>query len=145
MSALMSHTTTPIRRRHLWRRVSGVVALMAATVFVACGKRIPGPATPTITLDVTNRGYFDVQVFVMPSLGANPVRLGTVTGSLAQTFKVKETDLQANGTMMVFVRTVAGRTGWTSPALSVTIGSVARLDVYSTSTGDLSQTRFYVQ
>jgi hypothetical protein len=145
MQAMQIPNTQPVSRRHPWRRVSLAALVVASLALWGCGKRIPGPAARTITLDVTNRGYFDVNVYVMRSGGTNPIRLGMVTGSFSQIFRVKETDLQANGVMVVHVRTIAGRTSWTSPPLSVNIGTVARLEIYTTSTGDLSQSRFYTQ
>lgn len=145
MTAMLTYITPLAPRCQFWRRVSLGAALVTSVAVTGCGKRIPGPAPRTITLDVTNRGYYDVNVFVVRSSVTNPIRLGTVTGSFSQTFRVKETDLQPSGVMVVHVRTIAGRTSWTSPPLSVNIGSVARLEIYSTSTGDLSQSRFYTQ
>lgn len=111
----------------------------------ACHRGTAGPSTPAVTLEVTNRGYFDVNVFVVRSPVAPPTRLGMVTGGLSKTFRVPETDLQAGQVMVLQVRTIAGRTAWTSPSLSVSIGSVARLDVVTTSNGDLRQSQFYIQ
>jgi hypothetical protein len=112
---------------------------------LACHRGTSSPATPTVTLEVTNRGYFDVNVFVVKSPVAPPTRLGMVTGGLSKTFRVPESSLQAGQVMVVQVRTVAGRTAWTSPSLSVNIGTVARLDVVTTSNGDLRQSQFYIQ
>ena len=68
-----------------------------------------------------------------------------MTGGLDKTFNVAETDLQAGQNMVVQVRTIAGQTAWTSQSVNVNLGSVARLDVVSTSSGDLSQSKLYVQ
>lgn len=145
MQTVFTNISQLAPRRHIWRRVSLVALLVTSFAIISCGKRIPGPAARTITLDVTNRGYFDVNVYVMRSGGTNPIRLGMVTGSFSQTFRVKETNLQADGVMVVHVRTIAGRTSWTSQPLAVNAGTVARLEVYTTSSGDLSQSRFYAQ
>jgi hypothetical protein len=94
---------------------------------------------------VSNRGFFDVNVFAIKSPVAQPIRLGMVTGGESETFRVSETDLQAGMVMVLQVRTIAGQTAWTTPSLAVSTSSVARLDVVTTSSGDLSQSRFYVQ
>ena len=124
-------------------------AVLAAVAFfgmtIACGKRVPGAAAPAVTLSVTNRGYFDVNVYVLRSPVTNGTRLGSVSGGSTQTFRVKVTDLQQGTYMVLGVRPIAGRTSWTSQQLAVSIGTVAVLEVYSTSTGDLSQSRLYLQ
>jgi hypothetical protein len=124
-----------------WRFRHAAEFRAAAGVQQACA----GPSTPTITLVVQNRGYFDVNVHVMRSPMTIGSRLGTVTGGSTQTFRVRETDLQPGGLMVLQVRAIGGRSTWTSPGLTVNIGSVARLDVIATSSGNLSQSQFYLQ
>ena len=128
------------------RRICGplMLALVAFSGPLAC-HRSTGSSTPKVTLEVTNRGFFDVNVFVVKSPVTTPIRLGMVTGGQSQTFRVPETDLQAGQAMVLQVRTIAGQTSWTSPSLVVSTESVAKLDVMATSSGDLSQTRLYTQ
>lgn len=131
--------------RHYSRWSVFALCFLSMLALSACGKRVPGAAIPTVTLVVTNRGYFDVNIYVLRSPVTNGTRVGTVTGGSSMTFRVKETDLQQGSYMVLGVRPIAGRTSWTSQQLAVNIGSVAILEVYSTSTGDLSQSRFYLQ
>jgi hypothetical protein len=128
-------------RRHLaWAAlVVGSVALMS------CRKGIPGPTPPAVTLMVENRSYFDVNVWVMRSPVARGTRLGLVNGGSTQTFRVRETDLQPGGLMVLQVRAISGRTTFTTPSLSVTAGTVAKLDLIATASGNLNQSQFYTQ
>ena len=121
------------------------LALLTLSAPVACHRGSSGPAPAKVSLAVTNRGFFDVNVFVIRSPLAQPIRLGMVTGGLNQTFSVSENDLQPGQQMVVQVRTIAGQSAWTSPAVNVNLGSMARLDVVTTSSGDLSQSRLYIQ
>ncbi len=141
MTDVARHPNGPRRtRRWAW----GVV-LATMVMLIGCGKRIPGPASATTTLHVENQGYFDVNVFVMRSPLTRGVRLGTVNGSSSRTFRVRMTDLQPGGQLVLLVRAISGRTAWTSPSLTVDIGTVARLDVISSSSGDLSRSQLYRQ
>lgn len=143
---------TDVSRHHF--KLSAIVGrlhvLLAAAVLGAlvvlsgCSKRIPGPAAPATTLHVENQGFLDVNVFVMRSPGSRGLRLGTVNGNSSRTFRVRLSDLQGGGQMVLQVRAISGRSTWTSPTLSVDIGTVARLDVIS-SGGDLSRSQLYRQ
>ena len=94
-------------------------------------------------LVVSNRGYFDVNVYAVPASGVAGRRLGTVTGNSSATIFVSGSDLQPGNQLMLFVRAIGGRTGWTSPLVNVGIGVAARLDVYATNSGDLYQSQLY--
>ncbi len=104
-----------------------------------------GGAARTVTLVVENRGFYDVNVYAVRSPGARGVRVGTVVGNNTQIFRVRETDLQAGGIMVLQVRAIGGRNWWTSPGLLVGTGSIAKLDVVATGSSDLSQSQFYVR
>ena len=141
----MQFTTTtgshPIRRvlcisRHV------VLALFTFSGTVACHRGAVG-TIPRVTLEVTNRSFFDVNIFVIRSPVAPPTRLGMVTSGLSEVFRVAETDLQPGQAMVLQVRTIAGQTSWSSPSVPIRTGSVARLDVIATGNGDLSQSQFY--
>ena len=111
---------------------------------LACRSKSGNP-TPTVILSVSNRGFFDVNVFVLRSAGGASRRLGMVAGNTGQTFRVPETELQAGQRMVVQVRTIGAATTWTSPALTIGVATIARLDVVTSSSGDLSQSQFYTQ
>ena len=121
------------------------LALFALSAPVACHRGSGGASPSKVTLAVTNRGFFDVNVFVIRSPVAQPIRLGTVTGGLEKMFTVSENDLQPGQNMVVQVRTIAGQTAWTSPSVNVNLGAMAKLDVVTTSSGDLSQSKLYIQ
>ena len=142
----MQFTTVSYARNRL-RRISAPVALafLAFSAPLACHRGSSGTSAPRVTLEVSNRGFFDVNVFSVKSPVAQPRRLGSVAGGASSTFRVPETDLQAGMVMVLQVRTIAGQTAWTSPSLTVSPSSIARLDVITTSSGDLSQSRFYTQ
>lgn len=119
-----------------------VVALLSACSLAKLGGR--GAAQGTVALIVENRGYYDVNVFVVRSEGARGARLGTVNGGSTVTFKVRETDLQAGGLMQLQARAIAGRSTWTSPTLVVSTGGVVKLDLIATGTTDLYQSQIYI-
>ncbi len=93
---------------------------------------------------VDNRGYWDVNVYAIRSSGGAGRRLGTVQGGSKTTLRVPSTDQQPGGGVMLSLRAIGSPYSWTSPLLVVGFGSVARLDIMSTSGGDLSQTQFYL-
>ena len=121
------------------------LALLTVAAPVACHRGTSSASPSKVTLTVTNRGFFDVNVFVIRSPVAQPIRLGMVTGGLEKMFTVSENDLQPGQNMVVQVRTIAGQTAWTSQSVNVNLGTMARLDVVTTSSGDLSQSKLYVQ
>jgi hypothetical protein len=134
---------------HIRQRMRQHLALFALVVgsagLMSCRKGIPGPTPPAVTLMVENRSYFDVNVWVMRSPVARGTRLGLVNGGSTQTFRVRETDLQPGGLMVLQVRAISGRTTFTTPSLSVTTGTVAKLDLIATASGNLNQSQFYTQ
>jgi len=139
-SNVVSHARSRIRRTS----IPAMLALLAVASPLAC-HRSPGASSssPKVSLEVTNKGFFDVNVFVIRSPVAQPIRLGTVNGGMDKSFGVSENDLQSGQSMVLQVRTIAGNTSWVSSALTISSGSVAKLDVVTTSSGDLSQTRLY--
>ena len=119
-----------------------VVALLAACSLTKLGGR--GSPQGTISLIVENRGYYDVNVFVVRSEGMRGIRLGTANGGTTVTFKVRDTDLQAGGLLQVQARAIGGRSTWSSPTLSVSTCMVIKLDLNPTGTTDLSQSQLYI-
>jgi hypothetical protein len=133
-------------RSPLSRVVAPLLLLVAGAVLgTGCykgGANINGNA---VILVVTNRGYFDVNVFSVRSTGGSSRRLGLVTGNSTRTIQVPENELQPGGLLVLAVRAVAGRMTWTSQAVQTGPGVIARLDVISTGGGDLSQSQLYTQ
>jgi hypothetical protein len=119
-----------------------VVALLSACSLATLGGR--GAPHGTLSLIVENRGYFDVNVFVVRSEGTRGARLGTANGGTTVTFKVRDTDLQAGGLLQLQARAIGGRSTWLSPTLTVGTGMVIKLDINATGTTDLSQSQLYI-
>lgn len=129
------------------RRALLALAILVGTLGLpACRKGAPagsGGDMGTIIL-VTNRGYYDVNVYAIRAVGVTGRRLATVTGGSNATLRVREIDQQPGGGVMLSLRAIGARATWTTPVLNVGFGSVARLDIRSASGGDLSQSQFYL-
>lgn len=104
-----------------------------------------GTGTFSVMLNVNNRSYFDVNIYVLRSPGGAGRRMGTVSGGSTATLRVPETELQPGGRLQVSVRAISGRQTWISQAVSVSTRVIARLDINATNSGDLSQSQLYVQ
>ncbi len=133
---------TRLLRLSKWMASLLVVALLSACALGKLGGR--GSPAGTVTLIVENRGYYDVNVYVVRSEGARGARLGTVNGGATVTLTVRETDLQAGGLLQLQARAIGGRSGWTSPSLYVSAGGVVKLDLIAIGTTDLSQSQIYI-
>lgn len=129
-------------RLSVWMASVLVVALLSACRFGKLGGR--GSPQGTVSLVVENRGYYDVNVYVVRTEGVRGVRLGTVNGGATVTFKVRETDLQAGGLLQLQARAIGGRSTWSSPTLFVSNGMVVKLDLIAIGTTDLSQSQLYI-
>ena len=106
-------------------------------------KSLAGGAPERAVLFVNNRGYFDVAVYAIRFVGELGHRVGNVPGNTQQTVFVPASDLLPGGQLMLSVRAIGSRFSWTSPTVNVGPGIIARLDVYSTNAGDLSQSQLY--
>jgi hypothetical protein len=115
---------------------------LAACSLINQGGR--GAPVPTITLMVENSGYADVNMFAVRSEGLRGVRLGTVTGNTTVTFRVRETNLQPGGLLQLQARPIGGRVTWTSPTLTVTTGSVVKLDLIALGSTDFTRSQLYL-
>lgn len=93
---------------------------------------------------VTNRGFYDVNIYAIRSVGVSGHRLATVAGGTTVTVRVPESDQQPGNGVMLNLRAVGSRLSWTTPLITFNPGSVARLDIASSSGGDLSQSQFYL-
>ena len=122
-------------------------ALLLALVASACfkGKPSVGTGDERIVLLVSNRGYFDINIYAVRSTVVAGRRLGTVTGNTTATLMVPSTELQPGGQLALMVRAIGSRSSWMSPLVAVGPGVIARLDVYATNAGDLSQSQLFTQ
>lgn len=126
----------------------GLVAVVALAVLASgCfwkGKGVQ-PAPAPVQLEVSNRGFFDVDVYaVSSSSGAGSgTRLATVSGFSTAQVIILRRHLQPGGVLMVRVHAIGTSGSWLSPALSVSPGDRVALDVYSNADGTLGRTQFY--
>ena len=131
-----------LQQRSTWLASWLGVALLSAC---ALGKLVGrGAPQGTVSLVAENRGFYDVNVYVVRSEGARGARLGTVNGGATVTFTVRDTDLQAGGLLQLQARAIGGRSTWSSPTLFVSAGTVVKLDLIAIGTTDLSQSQFYI-
>ncbi|MES2524805.1 MAG: hypothetical protein V4617_19060 [Gemmatimonadota bacterium] len=127
----------------------GLVPLLALAVAltavfgVGCSRGRPGPPPRETRMLVDNRGYFDVIVYSVPSPGASGRRLGNVNGGSMTALRLTSSDLQLGNQLVVRIRALATNRAWVSPAITITDDVIARLDVQSTSSGDLSRSSLY--
>ena len=113
--------------------------LLALTAFAAaCLPWFSGPAPQLSSLIVRNTGFYDVNVYALPYASGQPVRLGTVVGTSTATFPISTNQLQPGDRLVVRIRAIGSRFGWTSNAVSIDSGVVAVLDVNSDAFGDCS-------
>ncbi len=121
----------------------GALALgLAATgCFLRNQRRGPEPAV--IRLVVSNRSYFDVDVYVMRSASGPAYRLDTVAGNGEVELRVKTTDLGSAGELILQLHAIGSRYTWTSPSVAVDEGVVAHLEIYSDASGNLNRSNLY--
>jgi hypothetical protein len=116
-------------------------AMLAATASCFAGRTGPEPAITSLV--VRNRGFFDVNVYVLPSFGGSAQRLGTVIGLSTMSFPLRRSDLHSGGSLSVRVHAIGTRSSWTSDAVAINEGLVAVLNVVSDPFGDCSQSSLY--
>ena len=119
--------------------VLGSFALSASS----CMFRRTGPEPTVSSVAVRNRGFFDVNVYSLPSPAAMPIRLGTVVGGSTATFPLHPHDLQPGNFLAVRIRAIGARSSWTSPTVSVGDGVLAVLDVDTDASGDCSRSNLH--
>jgi hypothetical protein len=113
--------------------------LLALTAFaVACLPWSGAPAPQLSSLIVRNTGFYDVNVYALPYASGQPLRLGTVVGTSTATFPISTHHLQPGDRLVVRIRAIGSRFGWTSEAVSIDSGVVAVLDVNTDAFGDCS-------
>jgi hypothetical protein len=134
------------------RSVLGAARLSSAGILLALGLVLAAEsctpwrngAEPVVSsLVVRNRGFFDVNVYAMPSIGAPATRLGTVVGESTQTFALYARHLQPGDLLVVRVRAIGANSIWTSPSVPIGEGMLAVLDVYTDASGDCSTSNLH--
>lgn len=148
MTAMLPVSSLRLRTAsHLLRRSAWLASVLGVALLPACGlNKLGGRGAPqgTVGVVVENRGFHDVNVYVVRSEGMRGARLGTVNGGATVTFKVRETELQAGGLLQLQARAIGGRSLWSSPTLFASSGMVVKLDLVAIGTTDLSQSQFYI-
>ena len=148
MTAMLPVSSLRLRTAaHLLRRSAWLASVIGVALLPACGlNKFSGRGAPqgTVGVVVENRGFHDVNVYVVRSEGMRGARLGTVNGGATVTFKVRETELQAGGLLQLQARAIGGRSMWSSPTLFASSGMVVKLDLVAIGTTDLSQSQFYI-
>lgn len=149
MTAMLPVSSLRMRTvSHLLRRSAWLASVLGVVLLSACGlnKKFGGRGAPqgTVGVVVENRGFHDVNVYVVRSEGMRGARLGTVNGGATVTFKVRETELQAGGLLQLQARAIGGRSLWSSPTVFASSGMVVKLDLVAVGTTDLSQSQFYI-
>ncbi len=130
-------------RRMMVMSVAGALALGVAATGCFWRNQRSGPEPTTIRLVVSNRSYFDVDVYVLRSANGPAYRLDMVTGNAEVELRVKTSDLGSAGELMLQLHAVGSRYTWTTPAVSVDEGVVAHLEIYGDASGNLSRSSLY--
>ena len=111
------------------RRFVPSFALAAiACLGAACASsgRLPPPAQERTVLKVENRGFPDMNVFVVPETSTS-IRLGTVTGNSIGYFVLPEHILRGSRAMRFQARPIATQRGPVSEEIMVTPGDTVTL------------------
>lgn len=125
----------------LARLLGAAILLAGAAGCASRGK--PGSSLPDVPLVVRNSAYADVIIYANLAASDARVRVGTVTGNSDARFNVRRSLLRGDGYLVLSLRAIGSRYGWTTPSLSVQPGDAACLDVLSDASGDLSRSSFY--
>lgn len=103
------------------------------------------PDGDRVTIQVENRGFFDVAIYAMRSPSVQGARVATVNGGQSAQVRVRPIDLQPGNRLVLRLRALGTRATWTSGPLPVSAGAVARLDIQTSANGDLNQSSLYSQ
>lgn len=104
----------------------------------------PAPVPQPVVLVVRNQGYFDVNVYVLPSpSSASAIRLATVSGNTSATLKIQPSELQMGYLLIVRLHAIGSTYWWNSPSVTVDAESIAHLDIASDPDGNLSRSTLY--
>ncbi len=119
---------------------------MLALAAAACQRKGQAiePEPEPVGLLVVNRGFFDVDVYVVMSTGASSaIRVGTVSGFSQTHFVLRPNQLQAGRVLQLRLHPIGTTVNWTTPTLSLSPGEQAELDINSDANGGLSRTVLY--
>ncbi len=130
-------------RRMMVLSVGGALALGVGATGCFWRNQRGGSEPTTIRLVVSNRSYFDVNVYVLRSVNGPAYRLDTVTGNAEVELKVRTSDLDSSGQLMLQLHAVGSRYTWNTPAVAVDEGVVAHLEIYADASGNLSRSNLY--
>jgi hypothetical protein len=129
-------TARPARGRGI--RTAAAMLAVTAAACIHKGSAIE-PAPQPVVLNVSNRGFFDVDVYALPSGASSATRLGTVSGFSESQLVVRPSLLQPGYTLQVRLHPIGTSVTWTSPALSLSEGEQAILQIYSDANGSLNR------
>ena len=123
----------------------GAVMLASLALAGGCFHKGKGvrPAPAPVVIEARNRGFFDVDVYVLPSAAGNAMRLGSVTGFSDASFVVRAAQLQAGGTLQVRLHGIGTAYIWDSPGVAVSPGDRVALDIYTDADGNLARSVLY--
>jgi hypothetical protein len=100
----------------------------------------PEPMPGPVILVVKNHGYYDVDVFALPSdAGGRAVRVGSVPGLGTQQLTIQPRDLQPGGVLQVQVHAFGTNRTWNSRPLSIQMGTSALLEVNMDANGGMNR------
>ena len=120
------------------RLIAGTVTVLLM-VSASCTSVGTTPSPATSALIVRNESPFDVNVYVIPSEGSTPRRMGTVWGESSGTFPIRRGNLQIGDRLVVQLHAVGSNSNWTSDAVDVADGTAAVVEVRTDPTGDCSR------
>ncbi len=135
-----------MKTRNAARTIKVLLAILLVFVAGACQHhvRLDDSARP-IEVFVSNRGFYDVAIYVLPAVGASGVRVGQVSGLASETLRVRPELLRGRDALILQVRAMATKQVWTSQTLLVSDNAEPRLDVIMDSRGRMDQTALYLR
>ena len=131
---------------HIVRIIRGSVLALALLSGVAGCRhsRIKGPPPEPVRLRVLNRGFFDVVIYAISSSGSSQMRLGTATGLGEQVITVPANAVRADRSLTLQLHAIGTRRSFITPAIYLSEGEEARLEIFSRPDGNLDQSTLYV-
>lgn len=125
-----------------------VAAVAAATVTGGCFLKSRGvqPEPAPVVLEVSNRGFFDVDIYALTSSvgSGSRMRLGTVSGFSSLKLTLTPRYLQPGGVLVVRLHGIGTNVSWDSPGVSVGPGDHVALDIYADANGTLNRSQLFV-
>ena len=121
--------------------LGGAFGLGALSLLASCStpKPVATPPAPSVALEVRNHSSFQLDVYSVPLLGADHVRLGSVPAFGSSDLTLNRGERQPDGSLLLEVHAIGSSMTWLSPDVVATRDDLACLDVYSDLSGDLSR------